>query len=107
MAEVERRRQALRPITAEEISKLKLADNPKIYINPRTDNQQYSGQIVHVDERRRICIQLVGDHSLFVHRLESLERSPSNGETLKISYIDNNHRAKVQREEMRRRTRSL
>ena len=107
MAEVERRRQALRPITAEEISKLKLADNPKIYINPRTDNQQYSGQIVHVDEKRGICIQLVGEHSLFVHRLDKLERAPSNGETLKISYIDDNHRAKVQREEIRRRTRSL
>ena len=39
MAEVERRRQALRPVTTEEISKLRLADNPKIYINPRTDNQ--------------------------------------------------------------------
>ena len=88
MAEVERRRQALRPITAEEISKLKLAENPKIYINPRTDNQQYSGQIVHVDEKRGICIQLVGQRSLFVHRLEKLERSPSNGETLRISYKD-------------------
>ena len=107
MAEVERRRQALRPITAEEISKLRLAENPKIYINPRTDNQQYSGQIVHVDEKRGICIQLVGEHSLFVHRLDKLERAPSNGETLKISYIDDNHRAKVQREEIRRRTRSL
>ena len=106
MAEVERRRQTLRPITAEEISKLKLADNPKIYINPM-DDQQYSGQIVHVDEKRGICVQLVGQRSFFVHRLEKLERVPSNGETLKISYIDDNHRAKVQREEIRRRTRSL
>ena len=107
MAEVERRRQALKPITAEEISKLRLAENPKIYINPRMDNQQYSGQIVHVDERRGICIQLVGQRSLFVHRLEKLERSPLMGETLKISYIDENHRAKIQREEVRHRTRSL
>ena len=105
--EVERRRQSQRPITAEEISRLKLADNPKIYINPRTDNQQYSGQIVHVDENRGICIQLAGQHSLFVHRLEKLERPPLQGETLKISYIDDNHRAKLQCEEIRRRTRSL
>ena len=107
MAEVERRRQALKPITTEEISKLRLAENPKIYINPRMDNQQYSGQIVHVDERHGICIQLVGQRSLFVHRLEKLERSPLLGETLKISYIDENHRAKIQREEVRHRTRSL
>ena len=110
-AEVERRRQIQRQsqhlITAEEISRLKLTENPKIYINPRTDNQQYSGQIVHVDERRGICIQLVGQQSLFVHRLEKLERTPLRGETLKISYIDENHRAKIQREEIRRRTRSL
>ena len=76
--EVERRRQiqrrSQRPITAEEILRLNLAENPKIYMNPRTDNQQYSGQIVHVDERRGICVQLVGQHSLFVHRLEKLER---------------------------------
>ena len=107
MAEVERRRQALKSITAEEISKLRLAENPKIYINPRTDNQQYSGQIVHVDEKRGICIQLVAQRSLFVHRLEKLERTPLQGETLKISYIDENHRAKIQREEIRRRSRSL
>ena len=108
-AEVERRRQiqSQRPITAEEISRLRLADNPKIYINPRTDNQQYSGQIVHVDEKRGICIQLVGQHSLFVHRLNKLERPPLRGEELKISYVDENHRAKIQREEIRRRTRSL
>ena len=110
-AEVERRRQIQRrrqrPITAEEISRLKLAENPKIYINPRTDNQQYSGQIVHVDEKRGICVQLVGQRSLFVHRLEKLERQPLRGEALKISYIDENHRAKIQHEEIRRRTRSL
>ena len=110
-AEVEKRRQALkqsqRSITAEEILGLKLAENPKIYINPRTDNQQYSGQIVHVDEKRGICIQLVGKSSLFVHRLEKLERPPLRGEELKISYVDENHRAKLQHEEIRRRTRSL
>ena len=110
-AEVERRRQALKrsqfPITVEEVSKLRLADNPKIYINPRMDNQQYSGQIVHVDDKRGICVQLVGQHSLFVHRLEKLERLPLRGEELKISYIDGNQRAKIQREEVRRRARSL
>ena len=49
-AEVERRRQELRQsrrptarITAEEIASLKLADTPKIYLTPRTDNQQYRG----------------------------------------------------------------
>ena len=113
-AEVERRRQALkqvqRPqagITAEEIATLRLVDNPKIYVNPRTDKQQYRGRIVYIDEKRGICVQLVGDHSLFVHRLNRLEASPSEGDTVKIAYIDDQTRAKVQRYEERRRTRSL
>ena len=113
-AEVERRRQALRQthrpqagITAEEIATLRLANTPKIYVNPRTDKQQYRGRIVHVDGERGICVQLVGDHSLFVHRLNRLEASPSEGDTVKIAYIDDQKRAKVQRYEERRRTRSL
>ncbi|MBR2209649.1 MAG: relaxase/mobilization nuclease domain-containing protein [Synergistaceae bacterium] len=109
-AEVERRRQALRQsqfITIEEISKLNLVENPKIYVNPRKDNQQYTGRIVHVDENRGYCVQLVGQRSLFVHRLEKLERPPLKGETLRISYLDENHRAKIQREEVRKRLQSL
>ena len=110
-AEVERRRQAQRenqrPITAEEILNLKLAENPKIYVNPRKDNQQYIGRIVHIDEKRGYCVQLSGQRSLFVHMLEKLERQPLKGETLKISYSDEIHRAKIQREEVRRRTQSL
>ena len=110
-AEVERRRQAQRqyqkPITAKEILRLKLADKPKIYINPRTDNQQYKGRIVHVDEKRGICVQLVEQHSLIVHRLDRLERPPLPGETVKIVYGDERQRAIIQREEERRRTRSL
>ena len=109
-AEVERRRQAQRQsqfITAEEILKLKLAENPKIYTNPRKDNQQYTGRIVHIDENRGYCVQLVGERSLFVHRLEKLERQPLKGEMLKISYSDENRRARIQREEVRRRLQSL
>ena len=113
-AEVERRRQALRTnynkdsvITVEEISKLNLVENPKIYVNPRKDNQQYTGRIVHIDENRGYCVQLVGQQSLFVHRLEKLERQPLKGETLKILYSDENHRAKIQREEVRKRLQSL
>ena len=113
-AEVERRRQALRQvhrpqagITAEEIATLRLVESPKIYVNPRMDKQQYKGRIVHVDGERGICVQLVGDHSLFVHRLNRLEASPSEGDTVKIAYIDDQKRARVQRYEERRRTRSL
>ena len=110
-AEVERRRQAQRqaqrPITAEEISRMKLADNPKIYINPRTDNQQYKGRIVHVDEKRGICVQLVGQHSLIIHRLDRLERPPLQGETVKIAYSEEGQRVRIHREEERRRARSL
>ena len=113
-AEVERRRQILRQsqhtnlgITSEEISRLKLAEKPQIYINPRTDNQQYKGQIVHIDRERGICVQLVGQRSLFVHRLERLESPPIKGETVRISYVNDIDKAQIQREEVRRRTRSL
>ena len=109
--EVERRKQAQRrvqcPITAEEILRLNLVENPQIYVNPRKDNQSYTGRIVHVDESRRFCVQLVGQRSLFVHRLEKIKRMPLKGETLKISYSDENSTAKIQREEIRLRKRSL
>ena len=106
-AEVERRRKNQRGITIAEISSLKLAENPKIYITPRTDNQQYKGQIVHIDRKRGICVQLVGQRSLFVHRLERLESPPIKGETVRISYVNDIDKAQIQREEIRRRTRSL
>jgi len=106
-AEVERRRNLLRPITAEEIAKLNLVENPQIYVNPRKDNQSYTGRIIHVDENRGYCVQLSGQRSLFVHQLEKLERAPLKGETLKISYSDENSVAKIQHGEIRRRTRSL
>ena len=109
-AEVERRRQIQKQsqfITIEEISKLNLIENPKIYVNPRRDNQQYTGRIVHIDENRGFCVQLTGERSLFVHKLENLERPPLKGETLKISYLSENQRAKIQCEEVHRLARSM
>ena len=112
--EVERRRQALKQsqrqqagITVEEIASLRLVDSPKIYVNPRKDKQEYKGRIVHLDKKRGICVQLVGQHSLIVHRLDRLERPPLQGETVKIAYSEEGQRARIQREEERRRTRSL
>ena len=102
-AEVERRKNLLKPITVEEISKLNLVENPQIYVNPRKDNQQYTGRIVHVNDKRGYCVQLSGQKSLFVHRLENLERLPLQGETLKISYPDENHQAKIQHVEIHRK----
>ena len=100
--EVEQRKHAQRqtqsPITVEEISRLNLVENPQIYVKPRKDNQSYTGRIVHIES---------GQRSLFVHRLEKLERLPLKCETLKISYSDENSKAKIQREEIHRRMRSL
>ena len=79
--EVEQRKHAQRqtqsPITVEEISRLNLVENPQIYVKPRKDNQSYTGRIVHIDESRGFCVQLSGQRSLFVHRLEKLERLPA------------------------------
>ncbi|MBQ3640643.1 relaxase/mobilization nuclease domain-containing protein [bacterium] len=99
-AEVERQRKekffSYRQVTVEEIEKLNLVENPIIYTNPRTDNQKYQGQIVHVNQDRGYCVQLVGQRSLFVHRLSRFENSPKVGEVLKISYSDDIQKAKVQ-----------
>jgi len=98
--EVERQRQekffSYRQITVGEIEKLNLVENPIIYVNPRTDNQKYQGKIVHVNQERGYCVQLSGQRSLFVHRLNRFENSPKVGEALKIFYEDGVEKAKVQ-----------
>ena len=74
-------------VSGETIRNLKLIEGePVIYINPRTDGQQYKGTILHVDKEQGYCVQLSGKHSLFVHSLDRLERTPEVGETLKLSY---------------------
>ena len=107
VAEVERQRQekffSYRAITVEEIEKLDLVEKPKIYVNPRTDNQQYKGKIVHVNQERGYCVQLVDQHSLFVHRLDKFENSPKVGEALKIFYAYGAERVKIQFDENRKR----
>ena len=111
-AEVEHRRIALRHgggvnVTEAEIAALHLVDNPIIYTNPRTDNQRYEGQIVHIDKECGYCVQLVGKRSLFVHRFDKLEVKPPLGEEVRIAYNLGEDKAKVQRQEVRREVRSL
>ena len=74
------------PLSEQTIRDMKLVDDPVIYLKPRTDGQQYKGTILHVDKEQGYCVQLSGKHSLFVHSLEKLERTPEVGETLKLSY---------------------
>jgi len=76
-----------------------------IYPNPRTDGQQFKGEILHVDKEAGYCVQLVGKHSLFVHKLEKLERTPEVGENLKLSFSDENHKAILTVQETKTRTR--
>ena len=110
-AEVERQRQekffSYRQVTVEEIEKLNLIENPKIYVNPRTDNQKYQGKIVHVNQERGYCVQLVGQRSLFVHWLDKFENSPKVGESLKIFYADGAERVRIQTYEKQKHIRSL
>lgn len=108
-AEVERQSQeqknkffSYRPVTIEEIEKLNLVENSKIYVNPRKDNQIYKGRIVYVDQDRGYCVQLVGQRSLFVHSLNKFENAPKVGETLKISYADKDVRVKIQIDDEKR-----
>lgn len=83
-------------ITKQMIQDLKLIDgNPEIFENPRTDGQQFKGKILHVDESQGYCVQQIGKNSLYVHKLEKLERTPEVGENLKISFDDKGEKAKI------------
>lgn len=93
-------------LTEQTIRDMKLVEAPVIYMNPRTDGQQYKGEILHVDKERGYCVQLSGKHSLFVHSLEKLERVPEVGENLKLSYPnDEGHKATLTAQETQTRTR--
>ena len=76
-----------------------------VYPNPRTDGQEYKGEICYVDEEKGYCVQLSGKRSLFAHKLEKLERIPEVGENLKISFSDDSHKAVMSTQETRTRTR--
>ncbi|MBR0316792.1 MAG: DEAD/DEAH box helicase family protein [Synergistaceae bacterium] len=94
-------------LTEQTIKNLNLIEgNQCIYMHPRTDDQQYKGEILHVDKEQGYCVQLSGKHSLFVHSLEKLERVPEIGENLKISYYhDKRHKATLTAQETQTRTR--
>lgn len=93
-------------ITEQMIKDLKLIDGePIIYANPKTNGQQFKGEIRHVDKENGYCVQLVGQRSLFVHSLEKLERVPEVGENLKISFSDENQKATMKIQETQVRTR--
>ncbi|MBQ6435572.1 MAG: hypothetical protein IJJ09_06190, partial [Synergistaceae bacterium] len=93
-------------LTEQTIRDMKLVEAPVIYMNPRTDGQQYKGEILHVDKEQGYCVQLSGKHSLFVHSLEKLERVPEVGENLKLSYPnDEGHKATLTAQETQTRTR--
>ncbi len=83
-------------ITKQMIQDLKLIDgNPEIFDNPRTDGQQFKGKILHVDEEKKFCVQLIGKNSLYALKLEKLERLPEVGENLKISFDEKGEKAKI------------
>ena len=83
-------------ITKQMIQDLKLIDgSPEIFENPRTDGQQFKGKILHVDEEKNFCVQQIGKNSLYVHKIEKLERTPEVGENLKISFDEKGEKAKI------------
>ena len=83
-------------ITKKMIEDLHLIDgSPEIFENPRTDGQQFKGKILHVDEEKNFCVQQIGKNSLYVHKLEKLERTPEVGENLKISFDEKGEKTKI------------
>ena len=95
------------PLSEQMIKNLHLIEgNQSVYMHPRTDGQQYKGEIVHVDKKQGYCVQLSGKHSLFVHSLDKLERVPEVGENIKLSYShDEGHKATLTAQETQTRTR--
>ena len=95
-------------VSGETIRNMKLIEGePVIYMNPRTDGQQYKGTILHVDKEQGYCVQLSGKHSLFVHSLDRLERTPEVGENLKVSYPrETGHKATLSVQETPSQTRT-
>ena len=95
-------------VSGETIRNMKLIEGePVIYMNPRTDGQQYKGTILHVDKEQGYCVQLSGKHSLFVHSLDRLERVPEVGENLKLSYPrEDGHKATLSVQETPSQTRT-
>ena len=67
----------------------------------------YEGRIVHVDNERGFCVQLVGKRSLFVHRFDKLEVKPTLGEEVRIAYNLGEDKAIIQRQYVQRRALSL
>jgi len=94
------------PSLEQEIKGMKLLEGEgvKVYTNPSAQGN-YKGDILHVDKNRGICVQQVGKNSLVAHQLDKLERIPEKGESLRITYKEN-EKAKVatqQREQGRGR----
>ena len=68
------------------LERVKAIDNPNIFASPRTDGQNYKGEILHIDEERGYCVQLSGKKTVYVHKLERLNDVPDVGQNVQISY---------------------
>ena len=95
-------------LSEEDVRDLKLIEgNPKIYLNPREDGQQYKGKVLHVDLEKGFCVQQSGKQTLLVHRLEKLQRTPSVGENVKVTYPrEEGIKATIDEQHVRKRTRA-
>ena len=74
---------------------LNLIETPKIFVQPRKDDQTYKGEIIHVNEERGYCVQRLGSN-LYVHRLDKLDVAPERGQNLKIAYAKDGSTARVE-----------
>lgn len=95
-------------LSEEAVRDLKLIEgNPKIYLNPREDGQQYKGKVLHVDLEKGFCVQQSGKQTLLVHRLEKLERTPIVGANIKLTYPrEEGLKATLDEQHVRKRTRA-
>ena len=86
-----------KPVLTEKMIKdLKLIEGDcKVFLKPRIDGQQYKGKVLRIDENLGVCIQQVGNKSLVAHKLEKMDKIPTIGESVKISYDAKGEKAKI------------
>ena len=99
--------EAKKELTRDDIVALGIVDDPIVRLRPRTDGQNYNGEIVHVDEDRGFVVQKTGQKGLMVHQCEKLESVPSVGEEVRIKYPkDQERKATVEQAQTRKQSRS-
>ncbi|MDR1048648.1 MAG: hypothetical protein LBL51_02740 [Synergistaceae bacterium] len=82
---------------AEEVRKLNLVQDAKIYEDPK-EQGSYRGIILHKDPAGRFCVQQIASQSLVIHDGRKFEKLPDQGDVVQIFYKGEKAQVNVLRE---------